>query len=88
MTKASDNKYFVYIVKCADDTLYTGIATNLEKRIKKHNGVLKGGAKYTRNKRPVNLVYSEEFQTRSLALKREAEIKRMTRAEKEVLIKD
>lgn len=77
--------YFVYIVKCSDNSLYTGIATNLEKRIKEHNGLLKGGAKYTRGKGPVVLKYSEEFKTRSLALKREAEIKRLGRSEKQAL---
>lgn len=78
--------YFVYIVKCSDDSFYTGIAINLEKRIKEHNGELKGGAKYTRGKGPVTLKYSEESENRSLALKREAEIKKLSRAEKQALI--
>lgn len=77
--------YFTYIVQCSDDSLYTGIATDLEKRIKEHNGELKGGAKYTRGKGPVKLVYSEELETRSAALKREAEIKKMSRVNKEKL---
>ena len=51
--------YFVYIVKCADNTFYTGITTELERRIEEHNGSDKG-AKYTRVRRPVSLVYSEE----------------------------
>lgn len=78
--------YFVYIVKCSDNSLYTGIATNLEKRIKEHNGELKGGAIYTRNKRPVKLKYFEEFKTRSEALKREYEIKQMKREVKAKLL--
>lgn len=78
--------YFVYIVKCLDDSYYTGIATNLEKRIKEHNGQLKGGAKYTRGKGPVTLKYFEKLETRSKALKREAEIKKMQRSEKQALI--
>lgn len=78
--------YFVYIVKCSDNSLYTGIATNLEKRIKEHNGLLKGGAIYTRNKRPVKLKYWEEFKTRSEALKREYEIKQMKREVKAKLL--
>lgn len=77
--------YFVYIIKCSDNSLYTGIATSLEKRIKQHDGKLKGGAKYTRGKGPVKLIYSEEFKTRSQALKREAEIKKLKREEKLLL---
>ncbi|EIF51436.1 MULTISPECIES: GIY-YIG nuclease family protein [Sulfurovum] len=78
--------YYVYIVKCADETLYTGIATELERRIDEHNGSDKG-AKYTRVRRPVNLVYSEEYADRSSASKREYEIKKkMSRAEKLKLI--
>ena len=78
--------YYVYIVKCADDTLYTGIATQLERRIEEHNSSDKG-AKYTRARRPVELVYREEYPDRSLASKREYEIKKkMTRKEKLKLI--
>ena len=78
--------YYVYIVRCADDTLYTGIATELERRIKEHNSSDKG-AKYTRTRRPVSLVYSEEYADRSTASKREYEIKKkMSRAEKLALI--
>jgi len=79
--------YFVYIVKCADDTLYTGIATELKRRIQEHNSSDKG-AKYTRARRPVELIYSEEYPDRSAASKREYEIKKkMSRAEKLKLIK-
>lgn len=78
--------YFVYILKCADDTLYTGITTELERRIKEHNSSDKG-AKYTRMRRPVSLVYSEKYPDRSAASKREYEIKKkMSRAEKLKLI--
>jgi putative endonuclease len=77
--------YFVYIVKCSDSSYYTGIATNLEKRIKEHNGLLKGGAKYTRGKGPVVLKFFEKYKTRSEALKREAQIKKLSRIEKEKL---
>jgi len=80
--------YFVYILKCADDTLYTGIATELERRVKEHNNSDKG-AKYTRMRRPVTLVYSEKYPDRSSASKREYEIKKkMSRAEKLKLIED
>lgn len=78
--------YYVYIVKCADDTLYTGISRELKRRVDEHNGSLKG-AKYTRVRRPVALVYSEECPDRSSASKREYEIKKkMSRAEKLELI--
>lgn len=75
----------VYIVKCADDTLYTGIAKDLEKRIKAHNSGK--GAKYTMHRRPVSLVYSEEAETRSLASQREYVIKQLSRTEKLKLLK-
>jgi len=74
--------YFVYMLKCADDTFYTGIATQLERRVEEHNSSDKG-AKYTRARRPVVLVYSEVHPDRSSASKREYEIKKkMSRAEK------
>lgn len=78
--------YFVYILHCIDDTLYTGITTNLSRRIEEHNSSKKG-AKYTRIRRPVKLVYTEEHLNRSMASKREYIIKKkMTRAEKLALI--
>lgn len=71
---------YVYIVRCKDDTLYTGYTNDLEKRIIVHN---KGqGAKYTRGRRPVELVYWEEFEDKSSALSREAAIKKLTREKK------
>jgi putative endonuclease len=80
-------KYFLYIVQCSDDTLYTGIATDLERRLAEHNSSDKG-AKYTKARRPVKLVYSEEYENRSEASKREYFIKKkMTRQEKVSLFK-
>ena len=74
--------YYVYIVQCTDETLYTGIATELARRVEEHNHSDKG-AKYTRARRPVTLVYHETFEDRSTASKREYEIKkRMSREEK------
>lgn len=70
-------KYIVYILECADGTLYTGITNNLEKRLAVHNSGK--GAKYTRGRGPVVLKYSEEVGDRGEALKREIEIKRMPR---------
>ena len=68
--------WFVYIAQCSDNTLYTGITNNLERRIQEHNTSEKG-AKYTRGRRPVTLVYSESFSTRADAAKREVVIKSM-----------
>lgn len=77
--------YYLYIVKCADKTLYTGICVDLKRRIKEHNDS-KIGAKYTRSRRPVKLVYSKKFRTRSTASKAEARIKKLSRREKLKLI--
>jgi putative endonuclease len=79
--------YHLYILKCADKTLYTGITTDLKRRVGEHNG--KGGklgAKYTAARRPVKLVYSKKFKNRSLASKEEAKVKSLTRAEKMELV--
>ena len=80
------DEWVVYILQCADDTLYTGITNDLEKRLQQHNGDLKNGAKYTRSRQPVALVYSESSRSRSEASKREYAIKRLSRSEKDVLI--
>ncbi len=77
--------WFVYIVRCADDTLYTGVTTNIEKRLREHNGEVKGGARYTLAKRPVSIVYLESAASRSAAQKREAAIKKLSHDQKERL---
>jgi putative endonuclease len=74
------------MLRCADDTLYTGITTDLERRLREHNGELSGGAKATRMKRPVVLVWSEKHPSRSEASRREYAIKQLSRAEKSTLI--
>ncbi|KKQ78461.1 MAG: Endo/excinuclease amino terminal domain protein [Parcubacteria group bacterium GW2011_GWC2_38_7] len=79
-------QYFLYILKCSDKTLYTGITVDLVRRIKEHNSS-KLGAKYTRARRPVKLVYNKLFKNRSLATKAELAVKKMTRSEKLFLIK-
>jgi len=79
--------YFVYILKCSDDTLYTGITTDLKRRVDEHNSSDKG-AKYTKLRRPVELLYSEEAEDRSSASKREYAIKKLKRSEKLELIND
>ena len=76
---------YTYILKCNDDTLYTGWTNNLEKRIKDHNDGK--GAKYTKTRRPVELVYYEKFETKEEAMKREYAIKQLTRTQKILLIK-
>ncbi len=75
---------YTYIVECADGTYYTGWTNHLEKRIQDHNDGK--GAKYTKARTPVTLVYYETFETKSEALKREAAIKKLSRREKEALI--
>ena len=81
----SSSSYFLYIVQCADKTLYTGITTNIERRMEEHNFSPKG-AKYTKSRRPVKLVYHERHPDRSSASKREFFIKKMSRKEKKLLI--
>lgn len=76
---------YTYILECKDGTFYTGWTNNLEKRLKTHN---QGKAsKYTRARLPVEVVYFEEFKTKSEAMKREVQIKKLTRTAKEALIK-
>ncbi len=77
--------HFVYIVKCADDTLYTGWTLDVHRRVKQHNAGR--GARYTRTRRPVQLIYVEEVESRRVAMQREIQIKRLNRASKTRLIK-
>ena len=79
------DSWSVYIVRCADGTLYTGIATDVARRVEEHNANNILAARYTRARRPVVLVYEEAAATRSAAGKREHEVKRMSREEKEAL---
>ena len=73
--------YFVYILSCSDNSLYTGITTNLDRRLEEHNSS-KLGAKYTRGRRPVKIVYSKKFRNRVTASREEARVKKITRQEK------
>ncbi len=77
-------KWYVYILKCADTTLYTGVTTDLKRRIDEHNHSPLG-AKYTKSRRPVALVHQETYQNRVEATKREAEIKKFSKLEKQRL---
>ncbi|MFA6428708.1 MAG: GIY-YIG nuclease family protein [Candidatus Buchananbacteria bacterium] len=78
--------YYLYLLKCSDQTLYAGITTELKRRIDQHNNS-KLGAKYTAYRRPVKLVYSKKFRNRSLATKAESEMKKLSRLEKLKLIR-
>ncbi|MGC1507718.1 GIY-YIG nuclease family protein [Ketobacter sp. MCCC 1A13808] len=78
--------WYLYILRCADGSLYTGITTDLERRTREHNQG-KAGAKYTKARRPVELVYSEVSENRSSASIREAAVKKMSRREKLALMK-
>ena len=73
------------MVECSNQNLYTGITIDLNRRIKQHNGLIPGGAKYTKNLRPVKLVFYERCKNRSEALKREIKIKKLNRKDKEKL---
>ncbi|MDD2891652.1 MAG: GIY-YIG nuclease family protein [Candidatus Gracilibacteria bacterium] len=78
--------YFTYILRCSDDSFYTGSTNDIEKRLHEHNH-LKSGAHYTKIRRPVELVYTETFETMSDARKREYAIKQLTREQKIILMR-
>lgn len=78
--------YYTYLARCADDTLYCGYTDNIKSREKTHNSGK--GAKYTRARLPVRIIYYEMFKTKSEAMRREYEIKKLTRIQKERLIKN
>ena len=80
-----DKSYYVYIIRCADGTLYTGSTDDVKRRLEVHRSGK--GAKYTRGRGPLELVYSEQVESWSQALRRESEIKKMTRLQKEEMIK-
>lgn len=79
--------WFVYVVRCADDTFYTGITTNTERRMVEHNAGLPSGARYTRSRRPVTLAYVEGAASRAVATQRERAIKKLDRRRKLELCK-
>lgn len=81
-----EEKHYTYMLQCADGTLYTGYTNHLEKRVKTHNEGK--GAKYTRNRRPVKLVYFEVYDTKQQAMKREYAMKQLTRKQKMELIRN
>lgn len=78
--------WYVYMVRCADNSLYTGIAMDVERRVDEHNNSNRLAAKYTRARRPVKLVYSEQLASKSEAAKRESAIKQLTKKQKEQML--
>jgi putative endonuclease len=84
--KQPESQWYVYMVRCRDGSLYTGIAKSPQKRLVEHNSDNQLGAKYTRSRRPVTLVYQESLSTRALAARRESAIKRLSKQQKELLI--
>lgn len=91
MSRAADfsdatDGHYVYVVKCSDSTFYTGYTTDVQRRVAEHNDGT--GAKYTRGRRPVQLVHVESFQDQSSAMQREYAIKQLHRAEKEALVQE
>lgn len=84
--RKKQGKYFVYLLRCSDNSLYCGIAVDLKRRIRQHNGELARGAKYTRAKRPVQLAYSEVCKSLKKAMQREYEIKKWNKPRKEALL--
>ena len=87
MIDISKKKWVVYLLECGDKTFYCGITNNLCNRLKQHRGEKPGGAKYTKSRMPLKLVYFEEKENRSEALKQELSIKKMSKSAKNELIK-
>jgi len=80
-------RWFLYVLLCSDGTYYTGITTSLERRLKEHNTSARG-AKYTKTRRPVKLIYFEDYDDRSSAQKAECQFKKLTRKRKEMVINE
>jgi putative endonuclease len=88
VTKKKESEYTVYILRCSDNTFYTGITTNIKRRIRQHDGEIKGGATYTKGRSPVKVIYVEKNLTKSEALKKEILIKKLSRKQKQNFIKN
>jgi putative endonuclease len=85
--KVGDRSWFLYVVHCSDDTLYTGVTTDISRRIREHNTGSRG-AKYTKTRRPVRLVYWVDFKDRSTAQRAEYKFKKLTRKQKNEVINE
>jgi len=83
--KVGDRPWFLYVVHCSDGTLYTGVTTDVSRRIREHNTGSRG-AKYTKTRRPVKLIYQVNFNDRSAAQKAEHKFKKLTRKQKDEMI--
>lgn len=81
-----EDNWTIYMVRCSDNSLYTGITKDIDKRLDEHNSGNKLGAKYTRSRGPVTLVYTEKAESHSQAAKREYEIKQMGKKSKEMML--
>lgn len=81
-------KWIVYLLHCADNTLYCGITNNIEKRISQHNGILTGGARYTSTRRPVHIIGTKLCDSKSIALKLEYKVKKLNKSKKLDFFKD
>lgn len=84
----ADKVWGVYLLKCRDNSLYCGVTNDMQRRLRQHNGELKGGAKYTQAKRPCELVYFEACTDKSSAMQREYVIKQLTKSQKKALVSD
>lgn len=82
-----NHRWKLYVVRCSDDTFYTGVTLDTDRRLREHNETNRG-AKYTRTRRPVVLVYSEEYDDRSSAQKAERRFKALTRKQKETIVNE
>ena len=85
MNANSDDSWFVYLVRCSDGSFYAGFTTDLERRVRQHNGEIVGGANYTRARRPVALAWYEVCENRSVAQQREYSVRRLSKREKQHL---
>ena len=85
VTKKSMKTWYLYVLRCSDDTLYTGVTTDPQRRLIEHN-TSKRGAKYTSARRPTQMIYCEEHEDRSSAQKAEYKFKKLTREQKEKII--
>ena len=85
MTANSDDSWFVYLVHCSDGSFYTGVTTDLKRRVRQHNGEIVGGANYTRTRRPLALAWYEACEDRSVAQQREYSVRRSHRLQKQRL---
>ena len=79
--------WYLYLIRCRDNTLYTGISTDVDRRFAQHQGAGNMGSKYLKGRGPLSLVFQENLGSKSLALKEEARVKRMSKAKKEELVR-